>query len=83
MKLNLNLREKAINVEADVEGLVKAAMEHRQSKPEHKTRYQIKQEEKRKQQELEHQHQMQSLYILLGLIVICATIGIIASIYGV
>lgn len=83
MKFNLNLKEKAINIEADIEGLVKAEMDHRKSQPEHKTRYQIKQEEKRKQLELEHKQFLHYIYLLLGLIAVIAVIGILASILGI
>ena len=47
MKLKFNLKSKEASLEADVEGLVEKGME-RHDNPNRKTRYQIKQEEKRR-----------------------------------
>ena len=48
MKFKLSLKNKEISMEADVEKLVEKGMNNKASRPERKTRYQIKQEEKRK-----------------------------------
>ena len=48
MKLSFSLKNKEASLEADVEGLVEKGLEHKAKTPAKKTRYQIKQEEKRK-----------------------------------
>lgn len=48
MKLSFSLSKKEASMEADVEGLLAKGLEHRSNNPKRKTRYQIKQEEKRK-----------------------------------
>lgn len=53
MKLKLSLKNKEASLEADVERLVEKGMDQKVSSPPKKTRYQIKQEEKRKNKELE------------------------------
>lgn len=58
MKLKFNFKSKEASLEADVEGLVNKGME-RWDNRNRKTRYQIKQEEKRKKEELKHKQQMQ------------------------
>lgn len=69
MKLKFNLKSKEASLEADVEGLVEKGME-RHDNPNRKTRYQIKQEEKRKNEELKHKQQMQMIYIMLGMLAV-------------
>ncbi len=66
MKFSFNFNKKEASIEADVEGLVKPHIEARINNPDRKTRYQIKQEEKRKNAELKHKQEMQKIYILLG-----------------
>ena len=83
MKFEFNLKEKKASFDADVEGLVQKSLEHKEKNPSGKTRYQIKQEEKRKNSELKHKQSVQWMIILLALVVIFAVIGIVASIYGV
>lgn len=83
MKFEFNLKEKKASFDADVEGLVQKSLEHKEKNPSRKTRYQIKQEEKRKNSELKHKQSVQWMIILLALVVIFAVIGIVASIYGV
>lgn len=80
MKLSFNLKKQEATLTADVEKLVEKSIEYNAKKPDKKTRYQIKQEEKRKTEELKHKQQMQYLYILLGLIAVFAVIGIITSV---
>ena len=82
MKLNFNLKDKQASLEADVEGLVEKGLMHKANNPNRKTRYQIKQEEKRKNEELKHKQQMQYMFILLGLMVFFLIVGIIATILG-
>ncbi|WP_312611666.1 hypothetical protein [Oscillibacter sp.] len=83
MKFNLSLKNKEVNLEADVEGLVEKNLEHKSLRPDKKTRYQIKQEEKRKTEAQKHKQQMRYLYILLGIAGICTIIGIVASVLGI
>lgn len=83
MKFKLNLKNKEVNFEADVEGLVEKSLERKDKNPDRKTAYQIRQEEKRKNEELKHKQQMKMIYILLGLVVFFAIFGIIASILGI
>ena len=52
MKFNLNLKNKELNVEADIEGVLEKNIEFKKELPDMKSRYQIKQEEKRKNREL-------------------------------
>lgn len=66
MKFSFNFNKKEASIEADVEGLVKPHIEAKINNPDGKTRYQIKQEEKRKNAELKHKQEMQKIYILLG-----------------
>ena len=66
MKFSFNFNKKEASIEADVEGLVKPHIEAKINNPDRKTRYQIKQEEKRKNSEIKHNQEMQKIYILLG-----------------
>ena len=54
MKIKFNLKNKEASLEADVEGIVEKTLEYKASKPEKKSRYQIKQEEKRKNEAAKH-----------------------------
>ena len=54
MKLKFSLKTKEASLEADVERLVEKGMDQKAKNPLRKTRYQIKQEEKRKNEELKH-----------------------------
>ena len=53
MKLKFSLKNKEISADADIKGVVEKVLDHKAKKPPKKTRYQIKQEEKRKNKELE------------------------------
>lgn len=79
MKFNFSLKDKKASFEADVEGLVEKGLQHKANNPNKKTRYQIKQEEKRKNKELEQKQFIQGILMMLGLIVlvliICAIMG--------
>ena len=82
MKLKFNLKSKEARLEADVEGLVEKGMERRDN-PKRKTRYQIKQEEKRKNEELKQKQQMQMIYIMLGVLaVLFIIIFVMAALEG-
>ena len=48
MKLKFSLKNKEAYLEADIEKLVEKGMDNKAKNPEKKTRYQIRQEEKRK-----------------------------------
>lgn len=66
MKFAFNFKKQEASIEADVEGLVKPHIEAKLNNPERKTRYQIKQEEKRKNAELKHKQKMQLIYLAIG-----------------
>ena len=80
MKLKLNLKNKEVSLDADIEKLIEKGIINKPDRPERKTAYQIRQEEKRKNEELKHKQQLQSLYILLGLFVFLVVFGMIATI---
>ena len=69
MKLKFSLKNKEASVDADIEGVVEKVLDHKAKQPTKKTRYQIKQEEKRKNEELKQKHLIQGL-ILMGCIVL-------------
>ena len=83
MKLNFSFKNKEINLEADVEKLVEKNLDIKSAKPEKKTRYQIKQEEKRKTEAAKHKQQLTWMFIMLGLVAFLAIIAIIGSILGI
>ena len=59
MKLKFSLKNKEASVDADIEGVVEKVLDHKAKQPTKKTRYQIKQEEKRKNEELKQKHLIQ------------------------
>ena len=75
MKLKFSLKKQEASLEADVEKMVEKGMDLKASQPDKKTRYQIRQEEKRKNAELKHKHDMMYLFIGIGvvaaLIILC------------
>lgn len=83
MKFEFNLKEKKASFEADVEGLVQKNLDHKANNPDRKTRYQIKQEEKRKSAEQKQKQLIQGVLLLLGISVLFALIGMIGSIFGI
>lgn len=83
MKFTFSLKKREASVEADIEGIVEKSLDYKAKNPIKQTKYQIKQEEKRKAEELKHKHQLQYLYILLGMIVLFAIIGFVASLLGI
>lgn len=84
MKLSFSLKKQEANLEADIEKLIEKGMDQREKNPNRKTRYQIKQEEKRKNAELKHKQEMQRVFIGVGILAVCMivaiVIGILASI---
>lgn len=86
MKLSFSLKNKEASFEADVEGLVEKSIENKAKNPVKKTRYQLKQEEKRRNEELKHKQEMQKIYICLGIvgvgITICIVMAILSNVFG-
>ena len=83
MKFNFSLKNKEVNFEADVEKLVEKNLDIKSAKPEKKTRYQIKQEEKRKTEAARHKQQLTWLFIMLGLVVFFVIVAIVVSTLGI
>lgn len=83
MKFKFSLKNKEVSLDADVEKLVEKGMDIKQKNPPKKTRYQIKQEEKRKNKELEHKQRMVYLFVLLGMCIFFIGIAIVASILNI
>lgn len=82
MKMKFNFMNKEASLEADVESLVAGGLERRND-PNRKTRYQIKQEEKRKNEELKHKQFMEEIVLLAGiLVVVFIIIFVMAAIEG-
>lgn len=69
MKLSFSLKNKEAYLQADVERLVEKGMDQRAKAPK-KTRYQIRQEEKRKNKEQEQKQFMMGMLIMVGLIIV-------------
>lgn len=82
MKLSFSLKKKEARLEADVEKLIEKGMDQKAKLPTKKTRYQIKQEEKRKNAELKHKQEMQRVIIGIGLLVGCMAIILIVCAIG-
>ena len=76
MKLKFSLKNKEALLEADVERLVEKGMDQKAKNPPKKTRYQIKQEEKRKNAELKHKQNLQIFFIGLGVFVVILAFAI-------
>ena len=79
MKFRFSLKDKAVSMEADVEKLVEKGMDIKASQPDKKTRYQIKQEEKRKNAELKHKHDMTYILIGIGIFVVLLAVCLIMA----
>lgn len=54
MKFSLDIKNKKVSAEANIEKVIDKAIDHMDADPNKITRYQIKQEEKRKNMELKH-----------------------------
>lgn len=87
MKLAFNFKKKEASLEADVEGIVERGLERKEKNPNRKTRYQIRQEEKRKNLELKHELEQknfkQGMMILIGIMIFCVIFGMIATVLGI
>lgn len=83
MKFNFSFKNKEASFEADVEKLVEKRMDYKKTAPIKKTRYQIKQEEKRKNKEMDHKQQMIGISILLGIILCLFVFSVIAGLLGI
>ena len=66
----MKLSFKKVHIEADVEGLVSKKMDITAKERNGKTRYQIRQEEKRKTRELKHKQEMHKIFLFVGLFVV-------------
>ena len=82
MKLRFSLKNKEASLEADIEGLVEKGLEQKAKNPAKKTRYQIKQEEKRKNEELKQKHFIQGMLMMIGLMVFILIIYAMGSALG-
>ena len=83
MKFDFSLKDKKMTLNADVEKLVEKKMDLDKDKPQKKTRYQLKQEEKRKMEELKHKQDMQKLYSAIGLFaVLMVVVFVMAALEG-
>ena len=80
MKLKFSLKSKEASLEADVEKLIEKGMDQRAKNPHRKTRYQIKQEEKRKMKELEHKQNLQKVFIYISVMAVLLTIVLVMAI---
>lgn len=80
MKLRFSLKDKEASLDADVEKIIEKHIDQKSNK---KTRYQIKQEERRKNEELKHKQQMTYLFMLLGLIGVLLIFGLIATVLNI
>ena len=87
MKIAFNFKKKEASLQADVEGMIERGMERKEKNPNHKTRYQIRQEEKRKNLELKHELEQkqfkQGMLMMLGVLAIALIIGIIGTVFGI
>lgn len=83
MKLAFNLKKKEASLQADVEGMIERGLERKEKSPKRKTRYQIRQEEKRKnmelKRELERKQMVQGILMMAGVIVFFLVICAIGS----
>ena len=82
MKFKLSLKNKEVSMEADVEKLVEKGMDRKAARPPKKTRYQIKQEEKRKNAELKHKQTLTYIFIGVGVGVALIALCIVLSALG-
>ena len=83
MKFSFSLKNKEAKFEADVERLVEKKMDQNVANPDRKTRYQIKQEEKRKNEELKHKQQITYIYLLLGIVAVLMIFGVTVTFLGI
>ena len=81
MKFKFSLKDKEVSMEADVEKLVEKGMDYKEAHPERKTRYQIKQEEKRKNAELKHKQDLTYIFIGFGMFVVIIVLCLIMAMF--
>ena len=74
MKFKFKFMKSELNVEANVEKIVEKHMDNKASNPVRKTKYQIKQEEKRKNAILKHKQTL--TYYILGFSAFAAIIAL-------
>jgi hypothetical protein len=79
MKFKFSLKDKEVSMEADVDKLVEKGMDHKASRPDKRTRYQIKQDEKRKNAELKHKQQLTYFFISMGMFIAIIAFFVIMS----
>ena len=79
MKLSLDIKKKELSLHADVEKLVDKQLDKKTARPPKKSRYQIKQEEKRKNKELEMKQTLIYIAMMLGVVVAALIICSIGS----
>lgn len=83
MKLAFNFKKKEASLQADVEGMIERGLERKEKNPKRKTRYQIRQEEKRRNMELkrefERKQMMQGILMMAGVVVFILIICAIGS----
>ncbi len=79
MKISFSLKKQEANLEADIEKLVEKGMDNNLKNPDKKTRYQIKQEEKRKNKELEQKHFIQNILLMAGIILFIFSVCFMGS----
>lgn len=83
MKLQVKRNKLEVNVEADAKSVIEKKMELNSKR---KTRYQIKQEEKRKNLELQHKLDMQKtkwIFVSISTVfVVCIGILIVGGLFG-
>lgn len=81
MKLKFSIKNKEASIEADAEKLIEKNMDYKQENIKKygpkKTRYQMKQEEKRKNKELKHKQEMQNMILYCTVFVVMVILGII------
>ncbi len=82
MKMKFNLKNKELSLDANVENLIEKELEYKSTKPIQKTKYQIKQEEKRKNEEFKQKQLIQGVLMMLSILVFVLIICIIGSKLG-
>lgn len=72
MKFKFNIKEKEASFDADVERIVEKGLDYKfqNPSPQRKTRYQIKQEEKRKNKEQEQKQFLQGIFAMIAIIIV-------------
>lgn len=82
MEFRFSLKDKEASVEADVERLIEKRLDFKEKNPERKTRYQIKQEEKRKNEELKQKQLIQGVCLLAGVVIFVLVICFVGTLLG-